>query len=43
MTLGTMMLARGVAQVITEGAQRNTNLPAEFGLLGNLTVSSATR
>jgi ribose/xylose/arabinose/galactoside ABC-type transport system permease subunit len=36
-TLGTMMLARGVAQVITEGAQRNTNLPAEFGLLGNLT------
>ena len=32
-----MMLARGVAQVITEGAQRNTNLPAEFGLLGNLT------
>jgi ribose transport system permease protein len=37
-TLGTMMLARGIAQVITEGAQRNTNLPADFGVLGNLTM-----
>ncbi len=26
-TLGTMMLARGAAQVITQGAQRNTSLP----------------
>ena len=33
-----MMLARGVAQVITEGAQRNTNLPDDFGRLGNLTM-----
>ena len=33
-----MMLARGIAQVITQGSQRNTNLPAEFGLLGNLTM-----
>lgn len=37
-TLGTMMVARGIAQVITQGSQRNTNLPAEFGLLGNLKV-----
>ena len=37
-TLGTMMLARGIAQVITQGSQRNTNLPEDFGLLGNLTV-----
>lgn len=37
-TLGTMMVARGIAQVITQGSQRNTNLPAEFGVLGNLKV-----
>jgi ribose transport system permease protein len=37
-TLGTMMLARGIAQVITQGSQRNTNLPDEFGLLGNLSM-----
>ena len=41
-TLGTMMLARGVAQVITHGSQRNTNLPVEFGVLGNLTVFGAS-
>jgi len=34
-TLGTMMLARGLAQVITRGAQRNTSLPDVFGVLGN--------
>lgn len=34
-TLGTMMLARGIAQVITQGAQRNTSLPDAFGLLGS--------
>ena len=34
-TLGTMILARGVAEVITQGAQRNTSLPAAFGLLGS--------
>jgi len=28
-TLGTMMLARGVAQIVTRGAQRNTSLPAD--------------
>ena len=37
-TLGTMMLARGIAQVITHGSQRNTNLPPEFGVLGNLSM-----
>ena len=37
-TLGTMMLARGIAQVITQGAQRNTSLPDEFGVLGNLGI-----
>lgn len=37
-TLGTMMLARGIAQVITRGSQRNTNLPPEFGALGNLVM-----
>jgi ribose/xylose/arabinose/galactoside ABC-type transport system permease subunit len=37
-TLGTMMLARGIAQVITQGSQRNTNLPQEFGTPGNLTL-----
>jgi len=37
-TLGTMMVARGIAQVITQGSQRNTNLPDEFGVLGNLKV-----
>jgi ribose transport system permease protein len=34
-TLGTMMLARGLAQVITHGAQRNTSLPDAFGVVGN--------
>jgi len=37
-TLGTMMVARGIAQVITHGSQRNTNLPEEFGSLGNWTL-----
>ena len=37
-TLGTMMLARGAAQVITQGAQRNTSLPESFGVLGSLGI-----
>ncbi|MCG7519061.1 ABC transporter permease [Ruegeria sp. Ofav3-42] len=37
-TLGTMMLARGIAQVITQGSQRNTNLPSDFGMLGNMAM-----
>ena len=34
-TLGTMMLARGIAQVVTHGAQRNTSLPEVFGFIGS--------
>jgi ribose/xylose/arabinose/galactoside ABC-type transport system permease subunit len=37
-TLGTAMLARGTAQVITQGAQRNTSLPEVFGVLGKLGI-----
>jgi len=37
-TLGTMMLARGAAQVITQGAQRNTSLPEAFGVLGSIGI-----
>jgi ribose/xylose/arabinose/galactoside ABC-type transport system permease subunit len=37
-TLGTAMLARGAAQVITQGAQRNTSLPDVFGVLGKLGI-----
>jgi ribose/xylose/arabinose/galactoside ABC-type transport system permease subunit len=41
-TLGTAMLARGAAQVITQGAQRNTSLPAVFGLLGSIGIPGTT-
>ncbi len=37
-TLGTMMLARGAAQVVTQGAQRNTSLPDAFGVIGNMAI-----
>lgn len=37
-TLGTMMLSRGVAQVITQGAQRNTSLPDVFGVVGTWAI-----
>ncbi len=37
-TLGTMILARGAAQVITHGAQRNTSLPNSFGVLGSMNI-----
>lgn len=37
-TLGTMMLARGVGQVVTQGAQRNTSLPKIFGVIGNAVI-----
>jgi ribose/xylose/arabinose/galactoside ABC-type transport system permease subunit len=37
-TLGTMMLSRGIAQIVTQGAQRNTSLPDVFGVLGNLGI-----
>lgn len=41
-TLGTMFLARGIAQVITQGAQRNTSLPDVFGVIGNAQISGTT-
>jgi ribose/xylose/arabinose/galactoside ABC-type transport system permease subunit len=37
-TLGTMMLTRGIAQIVTQGAQRNTSLPDVFGVVGNFTI-----
>jgi ribose transport system permease protein len=37
-TLGTMMLSRGMAQIVTRGAQRNTSLPDVFGVLGNTSI-----
>jgi ribose/xylose/arabinose/galactoside ABC-type transport system permease subunit len=37
-TLGTMMIARGTAQIITRGAQRNTSLPDVFGVVGNTSL-----
>lgn len=41
-TLGTMMLARGAAQVVTQGAQRNTSLPDVFGVIGNAAIPGTT-
>ena len=41
-TLGTMMLARGVAKVVTLGAQRNTSLPDGFGFLGNASLAGTS-
>ncbi|MGA2480582.1 MAG: ABC transporter permease, partial [Spirochaetia bacterium] len=41
-TLGTMMLARGVGQIVTRGAQRNTSLPDVFGFLGNVTIQGTS-
>jgi len=32
-TLGTMSIARGIAQIVTQGAQRNTSLPDVFGFI----------
>ncbi len=37
-TLGTMFLARGIGQVVAQGAQRNTSLPDVFGVIGNAAV-----
>ena len=41
-TLGTMMVARGIAQIITQGAQRNTSLPDVFGLVGNMAIPATS-
>ena len=37
-TLGTLLIARGIAQIITRGAQRNTSLPDVFGVVGNTSL-----
>jgi ribose/xylose/arabinose/galactoside ABC-type transport system permease subunit len=41
-TLGTMMVARGVAKVVTLGAQRNTSLPDVFGVIGNASIKGTS-
>jgi ribose/xylose/arabinose/galactoside ABC-type transport system permease subunit len=41
-TLGTMMIARGIAQVVTFGAQRNTSLPEVFGVVGNAMIKGTS-
>jgi len=41
-TLGTMFLARGIGQVVAQGAQRNTSLPDVFGVIGNATIPGMT-
>jgi ribose/xylose/arabinose/galactoside ABC-type transport system permease subunit len=41
-TLGTMFLARGIAQIVTQGAQRNTSLPDEFGIIGNMALGGTS-
>jgi ribose/xylose/arabinose/galactoside ABC-type transport system permease subunit len=41
-TLGTMMIARGIAQIVAQGAQRNTSLPDIFGVLGNLMIGGTS-
>jgi ribose/xylose/arabinose/galactoside ABC-type transport system permease subunit len=40
-TLGTMALSRGIALIITQGAQRQTGLPAVFGELGKFSLIGA--
>ena len=37
-TLGTMSIARGIAQIITMGSQRNTGLPDIYGVVGNALI-----
>jgi len=37
-TLGTMSIARGIAQIVTMGSQRNTGLPDIYGKIGNLLI-----
>lgn len=37
-TLGTMSFSRGIGQIVTLGAQRNTSLPEVYGVVGNTLV-----
>jgi len=41
-TLGTMFLARGIGQVVAQGAQRNTSLPDAYGVIGNLAITGTS-
>ncbi len=41
-TLGTMFISRGIAQIVTQGAQRNTSLPDVFGVIGNVSIPGST-
>jgi ribose/xylose/arabinose/galactoside ABC-type transport system permease subunit len=38
-TLGTMYISRGIAHVVSLGAQRNVGLPPIFGILGRVRVA----
>ncbi|MCL1894940.1 MAG: ABC transporter permease [Clostridiales bacterium] len=37
-TLGTMSITRGIAQIVTMGSQRNTGLPDIYGVVGNTLI-----
>lgn len=41
-TLGTMFISRGIAQIVAQGAQRNTSLPDVFGVIGNVSIPGTT-
>ncbi len=40
-TLGTMSVSRGIGQIVTQGAQRNVNLPDIFGVAGHVTIAKS--
>ncbi len=42
-TLGTLSISRGIAQVITQGAQRSAGLPEAFGKIGSISIVGAIR
>jgi len=42
-TLGTLSISRGIAQIVTQGAQRNTSLPNIFGVVGNIFIIGSVK
>jgi len=42
-TLGTMSITRGIAQIVTLGSQRNVNIPGLFGAVGNFIIVSSIK
>lgn len=42
-TLGTMSITRGIAQIVTLGSQRNVNIPGLFGIVGNFIIISSIK